>query len=177
MSARDEYSERQRARDREYSEAWPKLSARERKRLAQAGIQGPDLPVYATGKRDDEALVQRAPLPDRDLVGTEPELTASGLDLREEALGMVRSILGEIMSQTNSRLALDCFAVVTGVSYDGESLTQIAHRHGVTRAAVSKRCVEISEALNLPPSRAMRQLTARTAYEQRARHQHLPHGH
>ena len=35
-------------------------------------------------------------------------------------------------------------------------VTDIAKRHGVTRAAVSKRCVELTRALNLKPSRAMR---------------------
>ena len=40
----------------------------------------------------------------------------------------------------------------------------VARRHGVTRAAVSKRCVELTERLNLLPSRAMRSLTARHAY-------------
>jgi hypothetical protein len=43
-------------------------------------------------------------------------------------------------------------------------MTEIAKRHGITRAAVSKRCVELTELLDLPPSRAMRSLTARMAY-------------
>ena len=43
-------------------------------------------------------------------------------------------------------------------------MTAIAEQHGVTRAAVSKRCVELTQALNLKPSRAMRSLKARTSY-------------
>ena len=43
---------------------------------------------------------------------------------------------------------------------------QIASRHKVTRAAVSKRCVELTERLDLLPSRAMRSLTARKAYRE-----------
>lgn len=49
-------------------------------------------------------------------------------------------------------------------------MTAIAQRHGVTRAAVSKRCVELTEKLGVMPSRAMRSLTARAAYAH-ARHQ------
>ena len=43
-------------------------------------------------------------------------------------------------------------------------MTSIAKRHGVTRAAVSKRCVDITTRLNLPPSRAMRSELARKIY-------------
>ena len=43
-------------------------------------------------------------------------------------------------------------------------MSAIARRHGVTRAAVSKRCVEMTEKLGVLPSRAMRTLTARDAY-------------
>jgi hypothetical protein len=43
-------------------------------------------------------------------------------------------------------------------------MTDIAKRHGITRAAVSKRCVDITERLNLPPSRAMRSEKARRIY-------------
>jgi hypothetical protein len=43
-------------------------------------------------------------------------------------------------------------------------MSDIAKRHGISRAAVSKRCVELTELLDLPPSRAMRSLTARKRY-------------
>ena len=44
-------------------------------------------------------------------------------------------------------------------SPDDKQMTEIAKRHDVTRAAVSKRCVELTQALNLKPSRAMRSRT------------------
>jgi hypothetical protein len=76
------------------------------------------------------------------------------------------------MSQDHSRLALDCLAVVTGLSYEGDSMTEIALRYDITRAAVSKRCVELTKALGLKPSRAMRSLAARESYHN-SRHRHL----
>ena len=58
----------------------------------------------------------------------------------------------------------ECIALVSGLNYSGASMTQIAAKHGITRAAVSKRCVELTELLGIRPSRAMRSLTARKRY-------------
>jgi predicted DNA-binding protein YlxM (UPF0122 family) len=73
-------------------------------------------------------------------------------------------VLGEILCHDNARLTTECIALVSGLSYSGASMTEIAERHGITRAAVSKRCVELTELLDLKPSRAMRSLTARKRY-------------
>jgi hypothetical protein len=107
---------------------------------------------------------------------------AEGLECGEgkEAVGgdperlhdLLRRLVGELIGQDNARLSLECLALVTGLSYCGDSMTEIAARHGVTRAAVSKRCVELSRALNLQPSRAMRSISARQSYR-RARLKHL----
>ncbi|MBE2180127.1 MAG: hypothetical protein IAE97_06615, partial [Chthoniobacterales bacterium] len=78
----------------------------------------------------------------------------------------LRRLVGEILVMPNRSLTVECLAVVSGLSYVGDSLTEIARRHRVTRAAVSKRCVDLTERLSLPPSRAMRSLTARKAYRE-----------
>ena len=90
----------------------------------------------------------------------------------EQIWDVLRRLLGELLTQKNAKLSLECLALVSGVSFLGDSMTAIAQRHGVTRAAVSKRCVELTEKLGVLPSRAMRSLTARVAYA-RARHQRL----
>jgi hypothetical protein len=89
----------------------------------------------------------------------------------EDTLHLLRRLIGELLSQDRPGLSIECLALVTGLCYTGDSMTTIAHRHGVTRAAVSKRCVSLSSALNLPPSRAMRSLPARDSYRQRRHHQ------
>jgi transposase-like protein len=71
--------------------------------------------------------------------------------------------LGEIICHGNSRLTAECIAIVTGLNFTGASMTEVARKHGVSRAAVSKRCVELTELLGLRPSRAMRPLASRTA--------------
>ena len=77
---------------------------------------------------------------------------------------LIRVLVGELLSQDNARLSIECLALVTGLSYTGDSMTTIARRHNVTRAAVSKRCVEFTRALRLDPCRAMRSLKARESY-------------
>lgn len=42
-------------------------------------------------------------------------------------------------------ITAECVALVSGLSYTSSSMTEIAKRHGVIRAAVSKRCVELRQ--------------------------------
>jgi len=135
-----------------------------------------DVPSFHTHKPDDEAYVKDRLAEQTPEVGEETPAESPEC-VRKEALALVRSILGEIMANENARLALDCYALVTGVGYMGETMTTIAKRHGLSRAAVSKRCVTICNALNLPPPPAMRKLTARRAYGKRAKKHHAGSGH
>ena len=105
---------------------------------------------------DDPALVATND------VATQQDQSSS----QEQVWDVMRRMLGELLSHDNARLTVECLAVVSGLQYSGASMTEIAKRHGVTRAAVSKRCVELTELLDLRPSRAMRSLTARHRYRQ-----------
>ena len=95
---------------------------------------------------DDEVARGRSPRGDR-----------NGSRLHPECL-----VRGE--AHHNARLTAECIALVSGLNYSGSSMTHIAGKHGITRAAVSKRCVELTELLGIRPSRAMRSLTARKRY-------------
>lgn len=72
------------------------------------------------------------------------------------ALVMVRRLVGLMLADTNPALGVECMALVTGIGYEGSSMAEIARRHGVTRAAVSKRCVDLCDAFGVQPTRAMR---------------------
>jgi len=72
------------------------------------------------------------------------------------ALVMVRRLVGLMLADTNPALGVECMALVTGIGYEGASMAEIARRHGVTRAAVSKRCVDLCDAFGIAPVRAMR---------------------
>ncbi|MES2995898.1 MAG: hypothetical protein V4733_03720 [Verrucomicrobiota bacterium] len=72
------------------------------------------------------------------------------------ALAVVRRLVGFMLADANPALGIECLALVTGIGYEGASMAAIARRHAVTRAAVSKRCVELCEAFGIAPTRAMR---------------------
>jgi len=176
MSGGD-YSERQRARNADYSRAYAdwvaKLGPRERRKLRKQGLLSAEPDRYETGKPCD---VSELPLVGDDDVAIDGDDEA---DAADPALTMVnptqspdydrvwevlRRLLGELLSTPNAQLSLECLALVSGVGFMGDSMTAIAKRHGVTRAAVSKRCIQLTEQLDMLPSRAMRSLTARATY-------------
>jgi len=172
-----DYNRRQAVRDAQYAadyQSWvASLPESERARLKAAGIDRPDTSYTGTGRsdhdmaesplaREESRLVEQlepvAPVPPTNAVAPE--------DINEQVWDVLRRLIGELLDQKNSALFIECLAVVSGVGFMGNSMTEIAKRHGLTRAAVSKRCVELSERLGLLPSRSMRSLTARSSYAQ-----------
>ena len=194
MSDSSSYSSRQRARDDDYRrqyEQWvATLPEDERRKLEAMGVDAPSLPGPSGGTLRDAATSSRARCQDQfnddedesNDTADEPEAaehsapdsapnTASSPCSHgpqpadgEHLHDILRRLVGELIGQDNSNLSVHCLALVTGLTYEGNSMTAIAEQHGVTRAAVSKRCVELTQALNLKPSRAMRSLKARTSY-------------
>ena len=188
MSA-DPYSTRQRERDAQYRReyaAWVEsLPPEERLKLKAQGIDAPFLPGAASGMgdvasssrarceaeefdEDDEPEQEEAPdsaSPEPSTSGSPaPQLADDGRLDAEGVHDLLRRLVGELIGQDQAKLSLECLALVTGLTYDGASMTAIARKYGVTRAAVSKRCVELTSALNLNPSRAMRSRKARHSY-------------
>jgi hypothetical protein len=166
----DDYAKKQSARDAEYQReyrAWVEsLPADERRQLEAKGLAAPCSPLHgngsARGDAADSPLMREgddpALIPD-----PEPEPADETCDA-ESVHSAIRRVVAEILCHDNARLTTECIALVSGLAYTGSSMTEIAKRHGISRAAVSKRCVELTELLDLPPSRAMRSLTARKRY-------------
>jgi hypothetical protein len=171
-----DYTRKQIARDTQHARdyrAWVEaMNPAERENLRQLGLDEPDTSYHGTGmsERDlaDSPLASEEP----DIVGQiepeQPERPAvASEDIDERIMDVLRRLLGEVLTQKNARLTLECLAVACGLTtLQGESMTSIAKRHGISRAAVSKRCVDITEKLSLPPSRAMRSRAARKSYQQ-----------
>jgi len=166
----DDYSRRQATRDerhaREYAAWIASLPPDERRRMAERGLAEPlrEADGYGWGN-SDAADFHEASEPAKMPVEAEPAHIAPAPLENEDVLDILRRLIGELLAERNARLSLECLALATGFSYIGGTMTDIARRHAVTRAAVSKRCVELTERLNLLPSRAMRSLTARRAYQ------------
>lgn len=136
--------------DREYVDAWDRLSPEIREAMRRDGVTGPDVdyamtrnPYFSGPILNDQAVEPTYPV-------DEPE------PKEDRVCETIRRIIGELLCQSNPALALECFSVVTGIGYLGDSMTEIGKRHGVTRAAVSKRCIQYADAFDLDSSRAMR---------------------
>ena len=89
---------------------------------------------------------------------------ADELGITPEMRRPLRRILGYLSSSDKILLTMECMSFATGICYSGASQTEIAKRHRMTRAAVSKRCREIISAFDLSPSRAMRPESAVESY-------------
>jgi hypothetical protein len=184
LSISSSYAARQRERDdnyrREYTEWIKSMPPEERQKLQYMGLDKAYLPSGSGGAAKDAAESSRARCEDAPITEDEPaaagtspaELDVDQLAQDDAPHEIMRRLIGEMLMQSNASLSLECLALVTGLAYRGDSMTAIAERHGVTRAAVSKRCVELTQSLNLKPSRAMRSLLARESYH-KARMNHL----
>ena len=166
----DDYAKKQAKKDAQYEreyEAWVKsMSLEERREAEQLGLLKPCLQRHGNGAADhDMAESSRAShTPDIAALVDQDEDQLDHPHARD-AIEVLRVFVADLIAAGNTRLTVECLAVALGLSaYNGESMTVIAKRHGVTRAAVSKRCVDITTQLNLPPSRAMRSEKARKTY-------------
>ena len=168
--SRDEYSSRQSVRDAQYESAYREwvesLTPEERAKLHEDGLDQPVVQRHGSGSANGDAADSPLMCEGKDpalLPDPEPAPPPRATD-EEQVWDVMRRMLGELLSHDNARLTVECLALVSGLQYSGASMTEIARRHGITRAAVSKRCVELTELLDLRPSRAMRSLTARKRY-------------
>jgi hypothetical protein len=180
----DDYTKKQTKRDAQYEreyEAWVKsMTLEERREAEKLGLLKPCVQRSGNGaaSRDSaDSPIMR--------IGDDPALEVHEPEAKPEtatrdAIEALRHFVADLVAEGNTRLTVECLAVALGLSaYNGESMTAIANRHGITRAAVSKRCVDIITHLNLPPSRAMRSEKARkiyrnsrTKHHQKKKHEH-----
>lgn len=167
----DDYSKKQKSLDAKYEReyrAWVEsLPANERRDLEAMGLHAPCVQRHGNGSAHGDAADSSMMAVGSDPAEMpEPEVEEHDADHGDpDAVNSaVRRVVAEIIYHDNARLTAECIALISGLSYDGCSMTEIAKRHGITRAAVSKRCVEMTELLGLRPSRAMRSLTARKRY-------------
>ena len=171
------YEARQARRDQEYKAAYTQwiesLSEEERRALEKQGLATAHVDAQGVGapELDLDRVGDLSFMPDFEFdeapaieIGTPGEVAAFEAKVNREVARRTRRIIAEILESKNARLTTECLALVTGVGFLGDSETDIARRFKVTRAAVSKRCVELCEKLGLPPARAMKSEKARESY-------------
>jgi hypothetical protein len=130
------------ARDREYLEAFDSLSAEQREEMRKAGITGAMLDRFGPVNRDPDdvkkdpfaRIADPAPWP-----GHEPE-PESATDSRKTTAEAVLRVLYLLTGSRHPglRLATDCLLALVNKTEEA-SQAAIARKHGLTRAAVSKR--------------------------------------
>lgn len=165
----DDYSKKQAKRDAEYErgyEAWVRsMTLAERREAEKLGLLKPCLQRHGNGAAEHDMADSPRASHTPDIAALVDNETDDDGIITHDAIEVLRHFVADLISEGNTRLTVECLAVALGLSsYNGESMTNIAKRHGVTRAAVSKRCVDITTQLNLPPSRAMRSKKAREIY-------------
>ena len=165
-----DYSSKQLGQEADYAKQYKEwidgMSAEERREMAELGLTQPLLAKHGNGAPDGDVADSPRASYKTDISGIiDGKGRSKESAVVEEVTRILRHIVADMISAGNARLTIECFAVALGLSaYNGESMTEIAKKHGITRAAVSKRCVDITKRLGLPPSRAMRSLSARKTY-------------
>lgn len=171
MSDENTYTYRQEREDAKYAkeyEQWiASLSPQERRKVASLGIDKPDLDRSATGVGLARDAAESYSAKCYDNEPGEYDKSEEKADINSDQIwDIMRRVIGELASDKNPGLTMDCATLVAGLAYKGNSMTNIARRHGITRAAVSKRCIEMIDALKIQPYGAMRSGHARNAYQQ-----------
>ena len=174
-----DYRIRQSAAEIEYAKSYrswvDSLPPEERRELAALGLDEPDLPRRGAGvglSRDasDQGAAQTL----EEIAAPDPDEGITEADLR--VCEVIQKLIGELIVDRNPALAIECLALTTGIAYEGNSMIAIAKRHGLTRAAVSKRCVELAERLGVKNLRPMKSESARQIYRSRAVEVHRREG-
>jgi hypothetical protein len=177
------YAQRQAERDREYRDAWASPEAQawlaalppdERKRLEADGTLAPMLAKGGGGSLRDRDLA------DSPLASETPDIAVAvdGPDASDgsDALGrgdVLASFCARMRGCANPALVFDAVCYGTGVlAIEGQSATELAAKHGVTKQAFSKIAVQWCTTFGLPPARSMKSKGARKAYRQRAKAVH-----
>jgi hypothetical protein len=171
----NDYTSRQSARDRNYAhdyDAWVKsLTPEERAKLASLGVDKPDVPRDGGGFSHDAAdLPEVSYVPDIAAEIDQPTASPTApTDTGELRADTLASFCARIRSAKNPLLVFDAICFATGVlALDGASQTELAKRHGVSRAAFSKIATQWCKTFGIKPSRGMKSEHARDAYKHRA---------
>jgi hypothetical protein len=76
--------------------------------------------------------------------------------IESDALIMMRRLLGFLKASPHPDLTIDCLCLISSLCYEGKSMAEIAREHKVSRATVSRRCVDLCDSFGIEPTRAMR---------------------
>jgi len=168
----NDYAARQAEMDRAYVAAYDSPEVRnwldgldpdERRRLEKEGLLRPLIQKSTNGCMLDQDLA------DSPLASEKPdEFNASEHEKQNEAEArgdVLAAFCARIRSTANPLLVFDAVCFATGVlALEGQSQTELAKRHGVSRAAFSKIATQWVKTFGIRPSRGMKSAKARKTY-------------
>ena len=162
--------------DKSYREWVDSLPPDERRELASLGLDRPSAPGWSSGPAlgldaAELAVAEEVAAPDPDPAADHDWRVAADLRVAEA----INKLLSEFLANDPS-LGVECIALATGIAYEGASENAIAKKYGVSRAAVSKRCIELAERLGVKNRRALKSEEAREIYRERAVEVHRAQG-
>lgn len=183
---RDDYAKNEAQRNQRYREAWESpeakqwlasLSPEDRRRYEAEGLLAPLLAKDGGGTLLTQDLAESALASEEpdiaDLVDGAPSVETADAEARGDVLA---SFCARMRSCTKPALVFDAVCYGTGVlSVEGQSATELAAKHGVTKQAFSKIAVQWCETFGLPPARSMKSKKARASYRKRANEVHGRH--
>ena len=160
---------------REYEKWIQSLPPDERAQLAALGLDRPSAPGWSSGPAlgldaAELAVAEEVAAP---VENEEIHDWRVAADLR--VAEAINKLLSEFLANDPS-LGVECIALATGIAYEGASENAIAKKYGVSRAAVSKRCIELAERLGVKNRRALKSEEAREIYRERAVEVHRAQG-
>lgn len=179
----DDYAKHESERNRNYRDAWESpevkawidsLSPEDRERMESKGLLGPSIPKDGGGMFIDGDVAE-SPLasstPDiAEMVDGGNTIDNADAQARSDVLA---SFCARMRGCANPALVFDAVCYGTGVlAIEGQSATQLAAKHGVTKQAFSKIAVEWCTKFGLPPARSMKSKRARASYRERAKQVH-----
>lgn len=122
-----------------------------------------------------DSLSQQFNYPECKLPDEIEEIVQHRLEEEKSAIASmaVTRLIAEILDHENKELTAIAIGCAVGMSLmDGRSLVDFAKERGITRAALSKRVVEVTERLGLQPARGMKSIKARRIYSARQKRIH-----
>lgn len=174
-----DYTRRQIVRDAQHAETYRKwvegMSPADRENLRRLGIDEPDTSYHGTGMADRDLADSPLASEEPDIIGQiEPDSEVSAdAAARSDVLA---SFCARLRGCRNPALVFDAVCYGTGVlAVEGQTATQLAAKHGVTKQAFSKIAVQWCETFGLPPARSMKSKRARAVYRKRAKAVHAQH--
>jgi hypothetical protein len=183
----NDYAARQAEKDRDYQRSYntpeaikwiESLSTEERQRLELQGLLKPMLDRSGSTLRDEDASESKlaAEQPDIATVIDQGSPSSAAEPLTCVAGDVLASFCARMRSCAKPALVFDAVCYATGVlAIEGQSATELAAKHGVTKQAFSKIAVEWCTKFGLHPARSMKSKRARSAYRNRAKAVHQRH--